>query len=79
MLAQVAGFVFGGGLLALVQAVLSFVQSQKATQTGADHATVIANTAVAKQVVEAKQVTNAVAVEPDAGVIGELRNSYSRD
>lgn len=79
MLTDIVSFVTSGGLLALVQAALSFLASRKAEKQGADENAIHAATATLDNVKTAKAVDDAVRVQSTTGVLDELRNNYSRD
>ena len=79
MLTDIVSFLTSGGLLALVQAVLSFWASQQAKKQGADENAIHAATATLDHVQAAQTIDNTVAVQPAAGVIAELRDHYTRD
>ena len=72
-MAQLLNFVVGGGLLALVQAIASFLALQSARKSGANSVTVATDTKVLADVQTAKQIDNTVSAMPDSDVAKQLQ------
>ena len=79
MLPDLLHFAIGGGLLALVQAVLLFLNSRREYKAGANDNSNKENAKVSADINAAKAIERDVSFKPSSDVANELRDNFQSD